>query len=610
MSSFNRYGLSWPEGTDDLDIELSMIRQGGSWIGKRGQTIGLGLFEHHKRAQRMLWPEDDWHRWAELALRELTANTITVLIGPGDSNKTYSASKWGMVEYWASPDDTLVLVSSTDVRGLELRVWGSMKDLFNRAIERFPWLPGQALESLHCIATDELDDDSGRARVLKKGIICIPCLQSGKFVGLGKYVGVKQKRLRQIADEVQLMGISFLDALPNYLGKDYQGAFLGNPIDPLDPLGKIAEPIEGWASQKEPEKTTVWDTRMNLGSAQCIGRCVNFVGTDSPNFDFPQDQPIKYPYMINRRKIETVKAFWGEDSLQYYSQCKGVMKSGLLAHRVITRDLCKAHNASAPLIWGGNTITRVYAIDAAYRGEGGDRCVGGSIEFGIDIDGIEKLRVNPPKIIPVSLRLEKEAEDQIAEYVQKDCEKDNIPPGHIFYDSTGRGTLGSAFARIFGTSPPIPVEFGGRATQRPVRHDLYIIEGPPERPVKRLKRCDEHYSKFVTELWFSVRYVIECDQMHELPEDVMQEGCMREYGIAAGNKIELETKDDTKERMGRSPDLFDWLATAVEGARRLGFKIRRLGADQVERSDNMKWMKEKRNRIVKLYTSKQLTTRN
>jgi hypothetical protein len=84
---------------------------------------------------------------------------------------------------------------------------------------------------------------------------------------------------------------------------------------------------------------------------------------------------------------------------------------------------------------------------------------------------------------------------------------------------------------------------------------------------------------------------------------------MREYGIAAGNRIELETKDDTKKRMGRSPDLFDWLATAVEGARRMGFRIQRLGANVIIASDPLKWMNDKRKSMSKLLKSKQLTSR-
>ncbi len=44
-----------------------------------------------------------------------------------------------------------------------------------------------------------------------------------------------------------------------------------------------------------------------------------------------------------------------------------------------------------------------------------------------------------------------------------------------------------------------------------------------------------------------------------------------------------------KERTGRSPDLFDCLAIAVEGARRRGFTISKL-ANQSSESDNLVWL--------------------
>ena len=323
---------------------------------------------------------------------------------------------------------------------------------------------------------------------------------------------------------------------------------------------------------------------------------------DSPNFDFPQDEKPRYRYLIDQRRIDNTAKFWGKDSHQYWSQCVGVMKQGLTARRVITRQLCLQHKAFETAQWGPGKRMKLYAIDAAYSGTDGDRCVAGWIEFGYAMSGVQLLKIYPPKVIPVAISESNIPEDQIAKYAQQDCAEQGIPATDIFYDSTGRGTLGSAFARIFGVSTPVPVEFGGRPTDRPVRHDLYI----EDHGAKRLKLCSEHYSKFVTELWFSVRYAIESGQVRELPEDVAFEGFQREYKEVAGNKIEVETKADMKERTGRSPDLFDWLVTAVEGARRRGFKIQQLGVEFSEVRGN-NYLDELAERHKKLWSDKQLT---
>jgi hypothetical protein len=193
-----------------------------------------------------------------------------------------------------------------------------------------------------------------------------------------------------------------------------------------------------------------------------------------------------------------------------------------------------------------------------------------------------------PIIIPVSYQAGgAQSEDQIADYVRMECEQAGIPPDCVFFDATGRGSLGTAFARLWSADVN-PVEFGGNPTTRPVSQDIFTIDEKTK--IRRLKLCTEQYSKFVTELWFSVRYTIESDQLRNLPADVMEEGCQREWKIVRGDRIEIETKSEMKERTGRSPDLFDWLATAIEGARRKGFMISKLANEQV--GNNAGWMKD------------------
>ena len=137
--------------------------------------------------------------------------------------------------------------------------------------------------------------------------------------------------------------------------------------------------------------------------------------------------------------------------------------------------------------------------------------------------------------------------------------------------------MGTAYARIWNANV-IAVEFGGNPSNRPVCQDLFTKDEKTGQT--RLKLCSEHYSKRVTEFWFAARYLIESGQLRGLTNDVMEEGCMREWKMVRGNKIELETKEDCKKRMGRSPDLFDWLVTLVEGALQRGFKIARMASVQ------------------------------
>jgi hypothetical protein len=291
------------------------------------------------------------------------------------------------------------------------------------------------------------------------------------------------------------------------------------------------------------------------------------------------------------------------DSFEYYSQCVGVMKIAGLSKRVITRDLCRECNAQETTIWDGETpLTRIAGLDASY---GGDRMPLGYIEFGRCIDGKVRIKVNSPKLVSLKIKtsLPMDAETQIAHQVKEFCESENIPPENFFHDSTGRGSLGTALARVWSASCN-PVEFGGSPTKRPVSNDIFIYD--KENPnLKRLQRCDEFYANFVTELWYSIRFAIEAGQIRTLPEDVMNELCMRKFEITKNAKKKVETKEDFKAQYGFSPDLADWLAICVEGARRKGFIISKLSAPEPKK--DYKWLTDMASDARKLRESRMLS---
>lgn len=561
-------------------IERNCVRMGGV---KDGVKKTGDMFPHYLAIQKDIWPDHHFHRWSDLLLRNFLENDITAVLGPKSSGKTHQAAKWAVTDYICFPEMTTILCSSTTVSSLELRVWGEIKKLWASAKKRLGIdMPGNLIDHKHVISTDNIKEDE--VRDLRNGLLGIACKQGGKDVGIANYVGIKNKRVRMVADESQFMSQGFLEAISNLdANPDFKAAILGNPVDPLDQLGKAAEPINGWTSLPEPEKTETWQTRFKNA------RAVNLVGTDSPNFDFPQDEPPRYPELVSKEKIDNVISFWGKDSHQYYSQCKGVMKTGLMSRRVVTRELCARHKAFDVAHWRSDKRRKIAALDIAYGGIGGDRCVYIEGEFGESDDGETILLIHDPEIVPVSVAIvDVPPEDQIAQWVRSKLEGSGIHAIDCFYDSTGRSAIGSAFSRVFGYVVPVPVEFGGNPTPRPVRQDLFILD---QRTLQRRhKRCDEHYRKFVTELWFSVRYAVEAEQVRGLTQDLVEEGASREWMEVSGNRIEIEPKSDTRERTGRSPDLFDALSTLVEGARQRGFKIQRLGANVHVENDDRNWL--------------------
>lgn len=589
QKTWQAFGMEWPVDVSLLDVHFYCIRQGEDWVKAQGRS----LFYHYREVQSILWPDDDHHEWSDLMLKTILENRITVVQGGKDSSKTHTMAKFGLTDFFCFPDITLTLLSSTDVRGLELRVWGDLKDLWKRAKEVWPEAPGCPVDSLHGIFTDQVGEEA-QVRDMRKGMICIPCLESGgQWKGLEKYTGIKQKRRRLLGDEVQFMQPPYLTALANLNKGDFKGVFVGNPIGENDPLDKLAEPVTGWDNLVEVSVTTTWPNAFG-------GTTINLVGMDSPAIRHPG----KYTYLIDQSDIDYIVSYWGKDSSEFWNQAAGVRRPGVSLRRIVTRDMVVQFKAQEDVIWKGSPTIKVYAIDAGY---GGDRCIGGEGEFGIDINGIQVLSLARPRVIPIKVYPKSTPEsdrvlpeDQIAEFAKADCERLGIPAANVFHDSTGRGSLGSAFSRLWRHDCN-PVEFGGAPTPRPVMSDLFIYDEKLKQ--KRLKRCDEHYSKRVSELHFSVRYAIEARQIRGLTNEVRDELCAREWKRTKLDKIEVESKDETKDRLGRSPDLADHAAILVEGARRLGFVIARLQGPQSETEKDNSWKHDLRLRSKRLKES-------
>lgn len=558
----HKYGLLWEPLMVDAAIEMQMIRQGGTYRGH-----GNGLFFHFKAFISLLWPEHVWHKWSELALKTYLENKIIGVIGPASSGKTHDAALYVLADYYAWSDCTTVLVTSTERESLEMRVFGEVKKYHRMAQERFPSLiPGNLIESRQRIITDSRFENS-EGRDFRNGIVGVACRRGGNYQGLGSFSGIKNKRLRLVADEAMLMPRIFVDSIAN-LGKntDFRAIVLGNPKDPLDALGVVCEPSAatgGWESgiDQTPE-TKTWPTRFEGGI------CLQLPGTDSPNLDGKLGIPL-----ITQEHINADVKFFGRDSVNFSMMNQGCMPRGQGLRRVITRQQCLKFGAMEEPIWKNDKRTRIGGLDASYSAVGeGDRTIFIELQFGEGVNGDQLLAMIDVVLVPINAADSEIPEDQVALFVKSQCEQRGIDPQNMFFDSTGRGTLMSAFARLWSPNV-VPVEFGGKPTERLVSSDIRVTGR-------------DYYGKRVSELWFAVAHTIQASQFRGMTEEVMLEGIAREWGFTGANKIDVEIKSLTKTKTGRSPDLFDALAVAVEGAVQRGFIIKRKVAIGSVRKDD------------------------
>lgn len=569
----------------------------------RNGEAGAGLFWHYKRGISLIWPEIKWHKWNELSLDSFLKYRIIGEMGPASSGKTHDWSIMVLFDYYCFPHKTTVLVSSTTLESLEMRAWGEIKKHHRIARRKYNWLPGNLIEGKRRIVTDSRDE-AIEGRDFRNGLVAVACKRGQEYQGLAEYVGIKNDRVRLMADELPFMPPSFVDSISN-LNKnlDFKCGGIGNPKDITDAHGMIccpADDIGGWDSGiDQTPKTKTWRIRFDHGI------CIQKPGSDSPNYDGNLGIPL-----ITKKDIDSDIAFYGKDSLQYTMMDEGRMPRGQSQRRILTRNFCMRHLAMEEANWANTERTKIGFLDAAYKGMGGDRTVFGWLEFGTESEettassmaqsiisqqkGVVSRRqimcLMDTMVVPIVDDKTVDAEDQIALFVKEHCEDLGIDPTNFFFDSTGRGSLTGAFGRLW--SPMInPVEFGGVPSERNVSAEIDIP-------------CNKYYDRMVSELWYTARHVVESNQFRGMTEEMLNEGCRREFTMI-GAKTSVEPKDKMKLKTGRSPDLFDALVAGIEGARRRGFIIEKGSAHRA--SQNNTWKRELRERAKNLVASKELS---
>lgn len=557
--------LNW-NTRERFEIEATMIRKGGK-ITVGGVEHGLGLGHHYKAAMAALWPHIDWILWAHMLVDSLATESETSVLGPGSSGKTYISAAFGVCMLWVWPKDTTVLMSTTTRDSLDLRVWGSAMELIStaqkaRRARGLEPLPGRPIASKHRFTTSQ-EEDEYLPEDKRDGIVGIACRVGDQWVGISNYVGLKNTRVVLIADEAHLMSQGFLDSIANLRNNPtFKLVTLGNPKDPLDPLGKASEPeleAGGWDGYAPEKKTKSWRTRSG-------GVALQFCGLDSPNYKFPKGLN-PYKHLITPEAIEKNIRDYGEDDWRVAMMSYGIMPRTGAVKRVIDLMMAEKGNAFAKPVWAqADKLVHVAGLDAAYSGTGGDRCVLSHKVFGPDIHGkILLASAEPNVIVPVNPAIKETPEAQIRIFCQKFCEDRGIPPENFGFDSTGRGSLMSEFARNWSVEV-IAIEFGGKAS---AERNCSMAD--------MRKEADAYFNK-VTALWYASRLVMEGGQYRNLDRSAVEEGQLRSWDQKGKSKtgdplIQVEPKGDMKKRIGRSPDLWDAECVALEVARIRGFNI-------------------------------------
>jgi hypothetical protein len=529
---------------------------GGMSIDATNTVTGLlyGLANHKSNKAREyyfwrlcdeLWNHDELpeplmvkHPWAESMIKAVIQNKYVSIGGAASSGKSHTMAAWGILNWLAAPRDTLVLLTSTTLREARKRIWGSVISLLT-VLEGAPFKIRDSIGNVAYI------NENGTL-IEKAGLSLIAAERSKTREAVGKFIGIKQKNVILIADELSELSTAILQAGLSNLSKNPSFSLVGlsNPASRWDAFGEWSEPAQGWDSI-DPNIDETWKTKWG-------GLYKRYDGERSPNIIAGE---TVYPWLPTEEKIEEDKALLGQESRGYYRMVRAVFFDSDETDGVYTDAELVKSGAMGSIEWEG-TPTPIAGCDPAFT-NGGDRTILYTGHVGYDKSGQFVCQLDEAisltddatnKAVPRSY--------QIVQQIKDECKKRKIIPANLGIDSTGAGSpLADILAAEFGDDI-LRVSFGGKASDKRVSTNSKLIG-------------NELYVNRVTELWFVGKEFCRTKQLFGITNELAQEVVGRKYDMVKGStlRMKLESKPDYKNRLGKSPDLADAAFICIDVAR-------------------------------------------
>jgi len=455
-----------------------------------------------------------------------------------NSGKSHTLAGYGIIRWLSSPKDTLVLFTSTTLREARKRVWGSVISLLS-VIEGAPINVRDSIGSANYV--DEKGQTFDRA-----GLSLIAAERSRTREAIGKFIGLKQKHVILIGDELGELSPAITNAALSNLSKNPIFEFKGasNPASRFDAFGEWSTPKDGWETVT-PEMDDEWRTKWG-------GKYIRLDGERSPNV---LANEVLYPFLPTIEKIAEDKALLGEKSRAYYRMVRAVFFDSDETEGIYSEAELVSGGAMAKSGFRGPT-TLIAGLDPAFT-NGGDRTVMylarvGQFEsgqYGLQYESCISFNDDTTnKAVPRTY--------QIVHLIRDACIRLGVKPENLAVDATGAG---SPFCDVLAgewSNQFLRVQFGGKASDRRVSMNSKLVG-------------EELYVNRVSELWFVGKEFIRTQQLKGVDLDLAKEMCNRQYEMVKSGtlRVKIESKVDVKARVGSSPDLGDAAFITLELAR-------------------------------------------
>jgi len=492
-----------------------------------------------------LWNNDDLpeplmvkHPWAEEMIRAVIRNKYVAIGGAANSGKSHTMAAWGILNWLAAPRDTLVLLTSTTLREARKRIWGSVVSLL-MVIE------GAPIRIRDSIGNAAYETESGNL-IERAGLSLIAAEKSKTKEAIGKFIGLKQKRLILIADELSEVSPAIIQASLSNLSKNERFELVGlsNPNSRFDAFGEWSTPDGGWEAV-DTNTSYGWKTKWG-------GEYVRFDAERSPNVI--AEETI-YPWLPTIEKLNEDKALLGQESRGYMRMVRAVFFDGGEEETIYNESELTRSGALSNVDWEGAPIP-IAGLDPAFTNSG-DRCILYTGLIGYDKAGQYVCELGEP------IQLNDDATNkavprtyQIVKMVKEACQKRKISPANIAVDATGAG---APFCDVLAgewSDEILRVSFGGKASDRRVSANSKLVGS-------------ELYVNRVSELWFVGKELCRTKQLFGISGELAQEMTGRQYDMVKGGtlRMKIESKPEYKARYGRSPDMADAAFLCLDLAR-------------------------------------------
>lgn len=545
--------LTFKVPVSELQMELYCYRN-WHWLTKE-RGLQTEWTHHFRQVVNILWGPNnkkksvEWNPWLEIACEACHYHPVTGapyphtgLNGCASSGKTLYGALHALVNWLCDPVNTLVLVTSTDLKAARKRIWGEITKLW-QAAEAV--MPGELIDSRYQIVTGQ----KGKRYPDTSGIAVVAGEKRKEKEAVGKIIGAKNKRVFFIGDELPELTHAILEAALNLMTNDqFQLIGMGNFKNRLDAFGVFVAPVDGYESLtlESPAWLTTW------------GHCVRFDGMKSPNIVGGED---KWKGIYSSKHLTQHKKFFNEHQAQFWRMCRSFEPPIGASDCIYSEANFVSGKARERTVWMGERL-KISSLDPAFT-NGGDRSVQHFFWYGQDATGKYVLELYKTVVLREDARKKDMTQNfQIATQFRDNCILEGVLPENAGLDSTAAGGVFADIVVELWSPKILRVDFSGAASEN------LVSQGDT-------KTAAQQYDRRVTELWYVGTEFMKYGQLKGLTDELIREMKARKYDTvkgAEGLKMRAERKDDMRERLGFSPDEADSYFIAIDLCRqRHGF---------------------------------------